>query len=225
MPISDGCQEVRYRSYPVIRCADSPLTIGHQSGAKHVIDTHDSFWTVPEHLWPDLWVLTRWIDFPDPGRVRVNGRVDTECRNVAKLTARSVDAEYGFRSLTLYRDERCTSEFGVAPLLLDVDLDSDERPALDSLLARIRATLNERGWRHRVYSSGEGYHIEIDPASTPDGLPCPPSWWIDAELERLRAEHNGKVELGGGRALIDKPHTMMRMVGSRNRKGGLKRLV
>lgn len=187
-----------------------------------MIDVRESFWSIPEEEWPRLWVRVRWRDFslarPEPSS-------DTECVNLAELAGRRVDASFGFRSLTLYGKDGCEGASAVSPLLLDLDLDDDTQEALDALLERANAELSRRQWSHRVFRSGIGYHVEIDPVTIE-----PYEWCLDSNRARkllgdIASSVDGRGVPGGGRACIDVPHDMVRMVGSAHRGGGHKELV
>ena len=179
-------------------------------------------WTVPTEWWDELWVATRWQDFPVEC---IDELRDAEVMLVSELSAGPhPEAEFGFRSLALFADRQGSVRHGVTPLLLDLDLDEDEPTALNALVQRTCSLLDDWGWGYRTYCSGEGYHVEVDPR-TMSGGELPPKWWLDEARTKLKTELGAAGALGGGRALIDRPHEMMRLVGSRNAKGGVKRPI
>jgi hypothetical protein len=108
---------------------------------------------------------------------------------------------------------------------VDLDLDGDTQVALDDLLDRVRGELDSRNWSYRVYRSGVGYHVEIDPISIP-----PTSWCLNwSHFKEIRKNISDAVDgrcaaPDGGKACIDQPHTFVRMVGSAHPVGTTKRL-
>lgn len=188
-----------------------------------MLDLKESFWSVPEEEWKRLWVRVRWREFSD---TREKPTADTDCVNLAELMQQDVDASFGFRSLALYSGARCTGISAVSPFFLDVDLDGDTQAALDNLLARVRDELDSRHWWYRVYRSGVGYHVEVDPISI-----APGSWCLDGGyFRKLLADISEAVDgrcapPDGGKACIDRPHALIRMVGSAHRIGTTKMLI
>lgn len=187
-----------------------------------MIDVRESFWTIPEEEWSRLWARVRWKDFLPGLPVSTS---DGECVNLAELAGQQVDASFGFRSLTLHGRDGCRGASAVSPLLLDLDLDNDTQDALDALLERVKADLGRREWSSRIYRSGVGYHVEVDPVTIE-----PYAWCLDVKRShQLRSDIvesvNGRGVEGGGRACIDLPHDMVRMVGSAHRGGRYKALV
>lgn len=182
----------------------------------------ESFWTVPEDEWSRLWVRVRWSDFSPRDR---EVEADAGCVNVAALVNQPVVASFGFRSLALHGGVGCTGVSAVSPLLLDLDLDGDTQDALNDLLRTVRAELVHRRWSFRVYDSGVGYHVEIDPTTVE-----PHAWCLDARYARelrddISTSVDGRGSLTGGKACIDRTHGMMRMVGSAHRAGRYKALA
>ena len=116
-----------------------------------MIDLRESFWSVPEGEWKQLWVRVRWREFPNAQEKPTD---DTDCINLAELMEQDVKESVGFRSLRIYSGSNCSGLSAVSPCLLDVDLDGDTQVALDNLLDRVRSELDSRQWSYRVYRSG-----------------------------------------------------------------------
>ena len=188
-----------------------------------MVDLEESFWSVPEEEWKRLWVRVRWGEFPN---ALEKPPEDSDCVNVAELIEHDVTESVGFRSLTLYSGSNCSGFSAVSPCLLDVDRDGDTQVALDNILDRVRGELDGRQWSYRVYRSGVGYHVEIDPISIP-----PASWCLDWDYFREIRKGIAKAVDGrcavpdGGKACIDQPHAFIRLVGSAHRVGTTKTLI
>ncbi len=188
-----------------------------------MIDLKESFWSVPEEEWKRLWVRARWREFSN---TQEKPPADTDCINVAELMEQDVEASVGHRSLKLYSGSNCSGLSAVSRCLPDVDLDGDTQLALDNLLDRVRGELDGRQWSYRVYRSGVGYHIEVDPISIP-----PASWCLNWNyFKELREDISEAVDgrcaaPDGGKACIDRPHAFMRMAGSAHPVGTTKTLI
>lgn len=185
-----------------------------------MIDVAASFWSLPPGS-ENLYVRVRLDDYPDPGDQRLGRYEGTECVQVRELLSAPPQAEYGFRSVALFTDSACSAEQAVNPLVLDLDLDGDTGDALGTLLDRVVDLADRSSWTCRVFRSGEGFHVEMVPASVSD-IDQPPYFsdftgWVRRVQGRLDAAPKDP-----GTACIDRPKAMVRMVGSRNRKGGRK---
>ncbi len=177
---------------------------------------------IPEELWDELWVWVRWDDFPIPPPT-IDWKAEAEYVNIAELITRPTAAKFGFRSLEVCGVRNWSGGTVVSPLLLDLDLDNDLRTNLNDLLRRVEEKIKTQGWEYRVYRSGTGYHLELDPASTQG------SWGLySAEARRLwegiRIAADGLCDRPeGGKACIYNAHgKMLRMVGSAHRADRIK---
>ncbi len=182
-----------------------------------MIDTEASFWSVPPAERGRLWVEIRLGDHPDPTD-RTVGEGDTECVKVQELIDNPPDSEFAVRSLMLYSDAQCQKPAGVNPLLLEVDRGRDDPENLESLLDRTVTLLRERRWAHRIFSTGEGYHIEVP---TRPVFRMAPDWVVARVWVKQVGETLGAYGLKSG-AHINAPRPMMRMVGSSDGAGGRK---
>lgn len=129
-----------------------------------MINIRESFWTISEEMWDEVWVWVRWDDFPIPPPT-IDWKAEVEYVNVAELVADSTTAKFGFSSLEVCGTREWSGGAVVSPLLLDLDLDGDSQGNLDDLMHRLETEIKSQGWRYRVYQSGTGCHVELDPAS------------------------------------------------------------
>jgi hypothetical protein len=185
-----------------------------------VLDWEEALWTVPEangvtvRVWPN--------DMPEWGRDRYLSLSEGECWKVSLLREQAPQWDFAFRSLSVFSDMACETTLGVSPVLLDIDLDRYTPEDVEIQRARVQEYAARNGWACRTYDSGTGYHVEVAPFSVV-GEP-----WMDVSnyaalvgsvREELDARGFGKY------ATIDSPHDWVRVAGSRNRKGRVKRRV
>jgi hypothetical protein len=192
-----------------------------------VIDYRESFWSLPESEWSRLYVRVRLRDFPDPLQEIVDGDGHEEVWRVDELVAVAPEAEFGYRSQQLFRDRGGRKGRIFSPLLLDIDLQRGHRRDLDFLRDSALAIAARRCWGYRLYSSGTGYHLEIDPATLVGRK------WAKCRRDpgELRRRIRCEVKDGHSRTMpmidhVGDPPKLFRMVGAKNRTSGThKRLV
>jgi hypothetical protein len=198
------------------------MTVG--GSVYSVINLEESFWTIPAHLWKDLYVSVRWKDFPPPTNP-VEWMGDADWVNIEELVNQGTDSLIGFRSQSVGKTNHQHSHRYVSPIWLDLDLYDNTQTNLDTLLARVVANVKSDGWRYRGYRSGEGYHVELDPDSKGAWAYSPEMARDVVRCVRSAVYGDGLLNTGTNVAIDVVGSKMLRMVGSANRKGGIKEQI
>jgi hypothetical protein len=184
-----------------------------------VIDYEASFWSLPSSLRESVRVRTWLVDMPDPELQRV-GVLCGDCWLVQELIESAPDREFAFRSVRLFSDEDCREALGVNPIVVDIDREEKTHEVLDEQRVRITDYFLAQGWANfQVFSSGNGYHVELDPQSF-NGKPYVGWLEYDALARDLRRMFDGTDM--PARSHIDPGHDWVRMVGAKNSEGGVK---
>lgn len=192
----------------------------------------EAFWSVPSHRYADLWAGIRLTPFPDPSASPLPPPVTSGCANVQELINNPPSSAYAYRTLLLYQDAHCQVPYGLSPLLIDLDLAGGSQSDLDDLTSRLLRHLetlpcpishhtapHRSGW-YRLFHSGQGYHVEIDPGACESAEAIPEFWY----RERIRGlQEDLAAHPLAGRPCIDQPGSplkLLRIPGSLNEKTG-----